>query len=43
MREYGNLAILIAKIEAQQKGKGENRYGEPTTFALYYLVEEAGR
>lgn len=43
--EYGcmRLAARIADLKMQgfniktAKGKGENRYGEPTTFAVYYL------
>jgi hypothetical protein len=45
--EYGcmRLAARIADLLKRRgfniktaKGKGENRYGEPTTFAVYYLA-----
>lgn len=45
LSEYGcmRLAARIADLKSRgfniktAKGKGENRYGEPTTFAVYYL------
>jgi hypothetical protein len=46
--EYGcmRLAARIADLKRRgfniktAKGKGENRCGDPTTYAVYYLVEE---
>ena len=46
--EYGcmRLASRISDLKRQgyhisaERGKGENRYGEPTSFAVYRLVEE---
>ena len=47
--EYGcmRLASRINDLKRQgynisaERGKGKNRYGEPTSFAVYHLVEEA--
>lgn len=47
--EYGilRLASRINDLKGQgynisaERGKGKNRYGEPTSFAVYRLVEEA--
>jgi hypothetical protein len=47
--EYGilRLASRINDLKGQgynisaSRGKGKNRYGEPTSFAVYRLVEEA--
>ena len=49
--EYGcmRLASRISDLKRQgynisaERGKGENRYGETTTFAVYRLVEEVGK
>lgn len=46
--EYGilRLASRISDLKRQgfnisaERGKGKNRYGEPTSFAVYRLVEE---
>lgn len=46
--EYGcmRLASRINDLKRQgytisaERGKGKNRYGEPTSFAVYRLVEE---
>lgn len=46
--EYGifRLASRISDLKGQgynisaSRGKGKNRYGEPTSFAVYRLVEE---
>ena len=46
--EYGiaRLASRINDLKRQgynisaERGKGKNRYGEPTSFAVYKLVEE---
>ena len=46
--EYGilRLASRITDLKRQgynisaERGKGQNRYGEPTSFAVYHLVEE---
>ena len=46
--EYGilRLASRITDLKGQgynisaERGKGKNRYGEPTSFAVYRLVEE---
>ena len=46
--EYGifRLASRINDLKRQgynisaERGKGQNRYGEQTTFAVYHLVEE---
>ena len=46
--EYGvlRLASRINDLKGQgynisvSRGKGKNRYGEPTSFAVYHLVEE---
>lgn len=46
--EYGcmRLASRISDLKGQgyhisaERGKGQNRYGEPTSFAVYRLVEE---
>lgn len=46
--EYGilRLASRITDLKRQgyhisaERGKGKNRYGEPTSFAVYRLVEE---
>jgi hypothetical protein len=41
------LASRISDLKRQgynisaERGKGENRYGEPVSFAVYHLVEEA--
>lgn len=49
--EYGcmRLASRINDLRRQgynisaSRGKGKNRYGEPTSFAVYRLVEDVGR
>jgi hypothetical protein len=49
--EYGcmRLASRINDLRRQgynisaSRGKGKNRYGEPTSFAVYRMVEEAGK
>lgn len=49
--EYGilRLASRINDLKRQgynisaERGKGKNRYGEQTTFAVYRLVEEVGK
>ena len=49
--EYGilRLASRINDLKRQgynisaERGKGKNRYGEPTSFAVYRLVEEVGK
>ena len=49
--EYGcmRLASRINDLKRQgyiisaERGKGQNRYGEQVSFAVYRLVEEAGR
>lgn len=46
--EYGilRLASRINDLKGQgyhisaERGKGQNRYGEQTTFAVYHLVED---
>ena len=48
--EYGcmRLASRINDLKRQgynisaERGKGQNRYGETTSFAVYRLVEEKG-
>lgn len=48
LRDLGimRLASRISDLKRQgyiisaERGKGKNRYGEPTSFAVYKLVEE---